>query len=333
MTKKNFLEALKAALIDRNVSKKILEDTLKEYESMIDDALESGESIDGFIKRMGTPEKVAKVLARNQRSKTNKLVAISPFIATIAFFFIGVFYQAWHPGWLVFLFIPITSILASKNVNWRGLLVFAILIVFVFLGSQTNLYNPLWSLFLLLIPFSSKQNSIDKRIRFIAMVYTVLAVILYHIWVLQVMFTIGNSLDPFELIWPLSILLPIIVYAFINGTIQISFKFDLSIGEKKSAIVEVGLVLGLIILYIALGIFIPGFWHPGWLIFLLIPIVFIWLEKKKFPLVDISPFLATILFVLVGEYVTIPGQDSSYALSWLFFLLIPITSILMEKGD
>jgi uncharacterized membrane protein len=334
MTKTSFLEALREALMDRDVSGKVIEDTIKEYASMIDDALESGESIETFIKRMGSPEKVAKALAKQQQPPRNKFAALSPFIATIAFFLIGVIYQAWHPGWLVFLLIPIAGILTSKKIQWGGLLVFVILIVFILGGWQTNLYNPLWSLFLILIPFGGQKDLPSAKVQMIAKVYTVIAVAIYHVWVVYALFSrIGGVPDPWVLIWPLSILIPIVVYAFINGTIRISIGSFNNAKDKQFTIMGLSFAGFVTITYVTLGVIIPGFWHPGWLLFLLIPVVFILLGNKKFPLVPLSPFIAITLFILVGEYVSVPGQDTGYTLSWLFFLLIPITGILFSKGD
>jgi hypothetical protein len=132
---------------------------------------------------------------------------------------------------------------------------------------------------------------------------------------------------------PLIILVPIIAYAFMNGTISISFKLKISQQEKHLTLMRVGLTVFITINYVILGVIVPGFWHPGWLIFLLIPVVFMLMGSKKFPLVAITPFIAVTLFILVGEYVNVPGQDTGYTLSWLFFLLIPITGILFGKGD
>jgi len=333
MTKNNFLAALREALQERGVSEKIIEDTIMEYGAMIDDAVEGGESIDSLIKRMGSPEKVAKALAKNQKPPRNKFVAVTPFLATIAFFLIGVIYQAWHPGWLVFLAIPISGMLTSQRIQWRGLLVFLILIVFVFIGWQTNLYNPLWSLFLLLIPFQNKHAPMNRPLDIIAKIYTVVAVAVYHLWVIVEMFTLGGTQNPWDLVLPLIILVPIIAYAFMNGTISISFKLKISQQEKHLTLMRVGLTVFITINYVILGVIVPGFWHPGWLIFLLIPVVFMLMGSKKFPLVAITPFIAVTLFILVGEYVNVPGQDTGYTLSWLFFLLIPITGILFGKGD
>jgi hypothetical protein len=54
---------------------------------------------------------------------------------------------------------------------------------------------------------------------------------------------------------------------------------------------------------------------------------------KKDPFTAIMPFVATTLFILVGEYASIPGQDTAYTLSWLFFFLIPINGILKKVGN
>lgn len=121
MTKTSFLEALREALQEREVNAKVIDDTIKEYASMIDDALEDGESIETFIKRMGSPEKVAKALAKQQQTPRNKFAALSPFIATMLFVLVGEYVSI--PGqdtgytlsWLFFLLIPITGILFSKG--------------------------------------------------------------------------------------------------------------------------------------------------------------------------------------------------------------------------
>ena len=51
-------------------------------------------------------------------------------------------------------------------------------------------------------------------------------------------------------------------------------------------------------------------------------------HQSSFSLVPLMPFIATTLFVIVGEFMSLSNGGSSYILSWLFFLLIPITSIL-----
>jgi hypothetical protein len=314
-----------------------IEDTLEEYASMIDDALESGQTIESFIERMGSAKKVAKAFAKERKKRSNRLVAIMPFLSTIIFFLLGVFYNAWHPGWLVFLLIPVSGILTNKPIRWRGLMVFIILTTFILIVYQTNLVNPFWSLFILLIPrFNSAKNQFIHRLAF---VYTYLAVIVYCVIVLYLLFGfIGatqNLRDVYSL-FSLLVFVPVAIYVIWSGRIE--FKIDgvdidwRDLKSAKPALFHLVFLLTVLVSYIIIG-FASGLWHPGWLIFFIIPIFYIVRKAKKFPLVPLMPFIATTLFILVGEYVNIPGQTSGYVLSWLFFFLIPISGILQKGGE
>jgi hypothetical protein len=95
-------------------------------------------------------------------------------------------------------------------------------------------------------------------------------------------------------------------------------------------LIHLGFIAIITLVYLAIGV-TWGIWHPGWLIFFIIPIAYILRGSKRLSLTALMPFVATTLFVLVGEYASIPGQDTAYTLSWLFFFLIPIIGIL-KKG-
>lgn len=337
MTKEKFLEQLQEALEDEFIPQQIIADTLKEYGSMIDDALESGQSIEIFSQRMGSPKKVAKALAKehpHRGRQSNRMVALTPFIATISFFLLGVFLNAWHPGWLVFLMIPIAGILSSSRISWPNLFTFLILIVFILGGTYFDLWTPLWSLFLLLLVLPNNRKNVE-RIKPFAIAYSVIVVSLYHAWVLLPLdiFITPEQRTILDFILPLIGFVPLVVYGFFKLVIQIQLD-DLWKSENRLRnLINVGVVLGIVILYVTLGLSLEGFWHPGWLLFLLIPVYFIVLNAKRFPIVEVMPFIATILFVLVGEYVTIQNNTSGYVISWLFFLLIPISGILFKGGD
>lgn len=87
-----------------------------------------------------------------------------------------------------------------------------------------------------------------------------------------------------------------------------------------------------VITFMILGLF-WGLWHPGWLVFLLIPVVyFLWPEKidgkwtirptlRKFP----YPVLATFIFLLLGFLL------DGWAWAWLIFLTIPIWAIIRKN--
>jgi uncharacterized membrane protein len=332
MTKQSFLNQLREALEDQDVSDSVIDETVQEYASMIEDALESGETVEAFIKRMGSPKKVAKALAKDQPLRSSRITALSPFIATILFFIAGVVYQAWHPGWLFFLLIPITGILTTKPVKWRGLFVFVILTIFILVGTSTNLWNPLWSLFLLIIPQSKHPK--QPLLNLIATIYTYLAVAAYHILVIYFSFSFMGGYPGVRDLYvalPLLLFIPLVVYALWNGAITIRLDLDWNDASQiKKFLWTLFLILGITVVYLLIGL-VWGLWHPGWLLFLLIPLTLIIISSKRIPYVAVMPFIATILFVLVGEYGQIPGQDSAYTLSWLFFLLIPISGILMDK--
>jgi uncharacterized membrane protein len=337
MTKATFLSDLRKALEEASLPKKEIEDTLQEYASMIDDAIESGQTIEAFSKTMGSPKKVAKALSKDRpygkRESSNRLVSLSPFLSTIAFFFLGVFADAWHPGWLVYLSIPILGILTSKKVEWKGLFVFLTVIVLILGGTYSNLWNPLWSLFLLLSPFTNNKEK--TKYRPLAIGYTSLVVMFYHGVILGYSLgylDVGSTDVPLWTTLLLLLFIPVIGYGFWVGSIQIRIRWMKDGKSWITSLANLLLVLSIVIGYVVLGI-VTGLWHPGWLLFLLIPIYFTSVAAKTFPINDLMPFIATILFVLVGEYVHIPGETNSYALSWLFYLLIPITGILKEKGE
>lgn len=335
MTKNKFLEQLKKALEERGVSMEVIEDTLQEYASMMDDALESGQSIESFIERMGTAKKVAKSFARPSNKQSNKIVAVMPFLSAIAFFLLGVFYQAWNPGWLVFLLIPMSGILTRKKIQWSGLFIFIILAIFIIGGTYFSLWSPFWSLFLLLITFKVPPENLSK-IRPYALIYTTLAVVIYNALILSTRFMnldLGINQNLIELISPLALFLPILIYGIMNGAIQIQIDSLFDRQYRLRTIVNLIIIFGTIIGYLFLGFTTPSFWHPGWLMLFLIPTYFIILNTQSFKFVSLTPFISTTLFVLVGEYATIPGQSSAYVISWLFFFLIPISAIVLKKGN
>ena len=48
---------------------------------------------------------------KNIRNKVSrKISAVTPILATAAFFYLGLFQDMWHPGWVVFTIIPLVEI-------------------------------------------------------------------------------------------------------------------------------------------------------------------------------------------------------------------------------
>lgn len=73
-----------------------------------------------------------------------------------------------------------------------------------------------------------------------------------------------------------------------------------------------------LIVYLILG-FAWGLWHPGWLVFLLIPIVPVLFEKKT--LISLYPMICGIIYLVMGCVLHWwhPG--------WIIFLTIPVVEI------
>jgi uncharacterized membrane protein len=346
MTKEKFLKELRIELELEDIPSKVIEDTINEYTAMIGDAIDGGETVAAFVKRMGNPKKVASALAHQYPQKEKRIVSLMPFFTTIAFFLLGNFLNAWHPGWLVFLLIPITSILSRKKIDKNALIFWVILTIFILSGTLYNAWAPTWALFLIIIAFN--RNERTKPLQIYAKIYTFIAVFayiaLYGIIIYQ-SFTPNLELLPFvndlnrDLYLNLLLLLflPIVGYGFMSGMIQISgnvpFRLDLDFknsNQLKQFILNLSFILVIVTGYILLGIY-TGLWHPGWLMLLIIPTGYTLLKAKKFPLRELLFFFVTTLFVLGGEYISIPGQGSGYVISWLFFLLIPIFNILSSK--
>ena len=71
-------------------------------------------------------------------------------------------------------------------------------------------------------------------------------------------------------------------------------------------------------LYLALGFFF-GLWHPGWLLFLTIPLHYMPSESWKDRLTN--PVMITLIYLVLGFFFDLwhPG--------WLIFLAIPIAAV------
>ena len=79
-------------------------------------------------------------------------------IICILYILIGVFYNMWHPGWLIFLFIPILDSL-YKSIKKKNPKKFAYpvlaLLIFLYTGFEYNMWHPMWVIFLTVPVYSS----------------------------------------------------------------------------------------------------------------------------------------------------------------------------------
>jgi len=94
-----------------------------------------------------------------------------------------------------------------------------------------------------------------------------------------------------------------------------------------------GAVIGFVAIFASAAFFALGFgfhkWHPGWLIFLAIPIAAIildMLKKKELTnsVTGLAALLATVAFILLGTLL------DAWRIAWLVFLVVPISAIIMN---
>ena len=93
-------------------------------------------------------------VVEEQSSKfTKAFLSAFPIIIVLIYLILGGLFSLWHPGWLVFLLIPVIPSLfeAIKHKNPEEFC-FPVLIVIIYLllGFEFNLWHPFWFLFILI---------------------------------------------------------------------------------------------------------------------------------------------------------------------------------------
>lgn len=141
---------------------------IKDYEELFDDYLAEGLSEEQVINKLGTPKDIVKAIAEENRKviptlkKANvvlprrggeKIIAASPLLATIIFLVLGFTVDAWHPGWLVFLLIPLSGIIFTPY--RKGKIVsaspFISVIIFILIGTYVpHGYSYAWIIFFMI---------------------------------------------------------------------------------------------------------------------------------------------------------------------------------------
>ena len=126
-------------------------------------------------------------------------------------------------------------------------------------------------------------------------------------------FVLGFTLGIWHIAWLVFLLIPVT-----------SIIANLTAKKKDVAGAVTGLVALLCVVAYALIGFKYGLWHPGWLVFLLIPItgiIFDLIKGKPDSVVGLAAILAAIVFFVLGFTL------GAWHIAWLVFLLIPITAI------
>ena len=80
-------------------------------------------------------------------SLKQKIIAATPLICLIFFLLLGFVFGLWHPGWCVFLLIPLAPIILGVK-KIRNLYSFICVVIYVLMGIIWNLWHPGWIIFL-----------------------------------------------------------------------------------------------------------------------------------------------------------------------------------------
>jgi len=233
--------------------------------------------------------------------------ALSPFVALVAYFILGFYYQYWHPGWLIFLIIPVIAIFNSrKEMKFFELLTalspFAALIVFFYLGEQGH-WQQGWLVFLA-IPMIGVLN--EKSLFKVLVWETLFAVaILGYLY-------IGYTYTE----WNLTLLsfIPLVIYGLIVGDVRIGL---IEAPKEYKMIIVASLAI-----FLVLG-FLANWWIYAWIVFLSIPMYAVYTETEDPErIIALTPFIATIMFMTLGFFFGV------WAWAWIVYLLIPVTAII-----
>ncbi len=77
----------------------------------------------------------------------SKIIAATPMITIIIYLLLGFCANAWHPGWVVFLAIPLVPMLLGKKTIVAVYPTICV-IAYLVMGLVWNLWHPGWIIFL-----------------------------------------------------------------------------------------------------------------------------------------------------------------------------------------
>ena len=361
--KTDFLNKLKEKLVEYKACNKDIDEILSDYDQLYDDALNSGKTEEEILRVLGSPESIIYDLrdtlqTKKERNIKNKIIAVMPFLSLIIFFILGFYKDLWHPGWLVFLSIPVSALLLQTRLKEGiiSLMPFISVIAFLILGWGWGLWNVGWLVFLSIPIVAILLKTPIKKVPvaispFVAVITFFILGFFYNLWdpawliffIIPMIGILYSKNIVKIIIFELAFIIAIGFYLYtgyigsslIHGRF-VMFLLPLAVGllygdikfmygdfkgpQKKKAITMFLISLIALAIFIALGVFLDG-WQWAWQVFLFIPMAAI-LLFDRFRLTAIMPFIAVILFFSLGYFFHL------FNISWLAFLLIPITAII-----
>lgn len=365
MMKKRYLSDLRDLLELYQMSEIEIDDIISDYDEMYDGWLEKGLSDEEVIGKLGKPHSNIKALTSgvkrkpSKAGKSQKVIAVSPFIALTLFFVLGFVWDLWAYSWMAFLLIPVTAIIAEMGKNkdehvFVAISPFVAVVGYFILGFVWNLWHPGWLIFLI-IPviaiFTERKsvgflNTIVALSPFAAIVAFIFLVDMGYAATGWMVFLVIPAIAVFNeenkakaFLWEVLILGGAAGYYLLymeTGNIQLSLVAFIplvlfSLFQTDGPIFTISkeyrlVVIGALVVYLALGF---GFdlWAESWMVFFAIPVMAIIKETKGSErIIALTPFIAVTLFMLIGFIF------NGWAYGWLVFLIIPVTAILASDN-
>lgn len=93
-----------------------------------------------------------KIKGKKRNKIAKKITAVMPLLSTLTFLILGFCFNLWHPGWVVFLSIPLTGIIIGLfnkrgKALWISLITIICVIVYLLLGFILQAWHPGWLIF------------------------------------------------------------------------------------------------------------------------------------------------------------------------------------------
>lgn len=285
-----FIEKLESLLNQYDISNQEKDDILSDYKQMIEDGKQKGMSEAAVIEMVGKPEKIVNELGYSKKKlfpSGEKLIALSPFISFIAFIILGLTQGLWHPGWIVFVLVPITAIIVEMGNNrdphlLTALSPFIASIAYLILGHYYGLWHPGWLVFLI-IPVTAIIIEMGRN-KDPHLLTALSPFVSFTIYLL-----LGHYYGLWHPAWIVFIIIP--MFGIINSRDEMD---RLTYFTALSPFIS-------FIAFLAIGT-LYGVYHLAWLVFLLIPLlgIFHLNNIKHRILLLVSLVISTLLYLLIG---------------------------------
>jgi len=316
--KNNYLDELKELLNNYQMEEAERLDILSDYEEIYDGWTEKGLADEEVEKKLGNPRSIIKDLTEGCKKIEKpipggeKIIALSPFFATITFLILGIGFDLWHPGWLIFTVIPVTAIIMEMGKTrdehlTTALSPFIASVIFFILGFGFNLWHPAWVVFLI-IPVLGVWNS--RR----DMDVMVLLVSLSPFLTGAIYLYLGLYLNLWHPGWIVFFLIPIL---------------GILTGAKGMSVLNLFVALSPFVATIVfVFLYDNGDAVPGWLVFLMIPILGILNEKNKLRLL----IMESLIIMGIAGYLFI-GYNYTDMWGYALVSFIPFVLYAIAIGD